>query len=438
MHMKTADDKKTLRKISGTVAMSLVVANMIGTGIFTTTGLLIEDLGNPMIVLLAWLVGGIAALAGALTYAELGVRMPQSGGEYLYLSKLYHPALGFVAAWISLIVGFAAPVAAVAVAFANYLQGVFPGLPVIATALLAVAAFSGLHLWSVKTGGAVQNIITWLKVILILGFIAGGLIVAAPENSTPVLSVAPEKDAIFSSVFASSLILVMYSYSGWNAAAYVGGEIRNPAKSLPLALVGGTLLVIAIYLAMNYMFLSSVPEQIISGKVEAGHYVANEIFGKAGGHVVSLLISGFLLSTLSSMIMAGPRVYKAVGEDYRLFRRLAKTSSTGAPYYAVLLQMAVAALLIVTFTFETILVYTGFTLSLFAGLTVGGLFILRKRYGKGKSYKNPAYPAAPVVFIIITLWMIAHALVNQPMASVAGLATIAAGLLLYIAQKRFS
>ena len=417
--------------------MSLVIANMIGTGIFTTTGLLIEDLGNPVVVLLAWLVGGIAALAGALTYAELGVRMPQSGGEYLYLSKLYHPTLGFVAAWVSLIVGFAAPVAAVAVAFANYLQGVFPDLPVIATALIAVAGFSGLHLWSVKAGGAVQNIITWLKVILILGFIAGGIIWASPESSKPALNMTFDNNAIFSSVFAASLILVMYSYSGWNAAAYVGGEIKNPAKNLPMALVGGTVIVIIIYLAMNYMFLSSVPQEVIAGKVEAGHYVAGEIFGTSGGVVVSLLISGFLLSTLSSMIMAGPRIYKAVGEDYRVFRLLAKTSPGGAPYYAILLQLFVAALLIITFTFETILVYTGFTLSLFAGLTVGGIFILRRRKGKSKTYRNRSYPVAPVLFMIITLWMVIHALINQPLASIAGLATIAAGWVLYRIQKRF-
>ncbi len=434
---KKSQKNHPLRKISGTVAMSLVIANMIGTGIFTTTGLLIEDLGNPVVVLLAWLVGGIAALAGALTYAELGVRMPQSGGEYLYLSKLYHPTLGFVAAWVSLIVGFAAPVAAVAVAFANYLQGVFPDLPVIATALIAVAGFSGLHLWSVKAGGAVQNIITWLKVMLILGFIAGGIIWASPESSKPALNMTFDNNAIFSSVFAASLILVMYSYSGWNAAAYVGGEIKNPAKNLPMALVGGTVIVIIIYLAMNYMFLSSVPQEVIAGKVEAGHYVAGEIFGTSGGVVVSLLISGFLLSTLSSMIMAGPRIYKAVGEDYRVFRLLAKTSPGGAPYYAILLQLFVAALLIITFTFETILVYTGFTLSLFAGLTVGGIFILRRRKGKSKTYRNRSYPVAPVLFMIITLWMVIHALINQPLASIAGLATIAAGWVLYRIQKRF-
>ncbi|MFW5975107.1 MAG: APC family permease [Bacteroidota bacterium] len=429
-------ENHTLRKISGTVAMSLVIANMIGTGVFTTTGLLIEDLGNPLLVLLAWLIGGIAALAGALTYAELGVRMPQSGGEYLYLSKLYHPALGFVAGWISLIVGFAAPVAAVAVAFANYLLAVFPDLPIIATALLAVAGFSGLHLWSVKAGGFVQNIITWMKVVLIVGFIVGGIIWASPENSKPAFNMAFDNNAIFSSVFASSLILVMYSYSGWNAAAYVGGVIKNPSKNLPMALVGGTVIVIIIYLAMNYMFLSSVPQDVISGKVEAGHYVAGEIFGVSGAVVVSLLISGFLLSTLSSMIMAGPRIYKAVGEDYRLFRFLAKTSRYGAPYYAVLLQFIVASFLIISFTFETILVYTGFTLSLFSGLTVGGIFILRRRTGKSKTYENRSYPVAPVLFIIFTLWMVIHVLINQPLASVAGLTTIAAGWVLYRIQQK--
>lgn len=425
----------SFRVLGPATAFSVVVANMIGTGIFTTTGFLIEDLQNPLTVLIAWLVGGLVALCGALTYAELGIRMPRSGGEYHYLSRLFHPAVGFLAGWISLVVGFSAPVAAVAVAFSRYLGSVFEGLAVIPIALLVVLAFSLLHLWNVKFGGRVQNIITWLKVVLILALITGGFIIAPGDSSSVAISNF-SIDEVISPFFATGMIFVMYAYSGWNAAAYLGGEIKNPARNLPLALIGGTMLVTFLYLVLNFFYLTAVPVESISGKVEVAHFVAKAIFGTDGGRLISLLIAIFLMSTLSSMVMAGPRVYQVVGEDYKLFRILSRKSEGGAPYMAIILQMIIAMILILTFTFETILIYVGFTLSLFVGLTVFGIFRLRRKHGKTANYKTWGYPVTPIVFLVIMGWIIMHTFSTKPLASLVGVGTLALGYVIYLFSRR--
>jgi|AntRauTorckE6833_2_1112554.scaffolds.fasta_scaffold00273_16 APA family basic amino acid/polyamine antiporter len=422
------------RVLGSTTALSVVIANMIGTGIFTTTGFLIADIPNPVTILIAWLIGGLVALCGALTYAELGVRMPRSGGEYHYLTQLFHPAVGFVAAWVSLVVGFAAPVAAVAVAFSEYLRSVFSNIPVIPVALAAVLSFSLLHLWNVKLGGRVQNIITLLKVVLLTALIAGGIIMA-PESSHSLSLADFSTTSLFSPAFATGLIFVMYAYSGWNAAAYLGGEIKNPSRSLPAALIGGTLVVTMLYLALNFFYMTAVPPEALAGKVEVGHYVAEAIFDSQGGVLISLLLTILLMSTLSSMVMAGPRVYQVVGEDYPLFRKLSRKSKGGAPYVAILLQMGIAMVLILTFTFETILVYVGFTLSLFAALTVAGVFVLRMKHGRTSGYSTWGYPLTPVIFLLIMGWMVAHTLFTKPLASIVGLTTLAAGLLIYYLSR---
>lgn len=231
-------------------ALSIVIANMIGTGIFTTTGFLVEDIKEPFPVLVTWMVGGLIALCGALTYAELGAAMPRSGGEYHYLSRLYHPLAGFLSGWISMVAGFSAPIAAVAVAFAKYLHVVLPQFPVTPGALLAVAIFSFFHWKNVKLGGHIQNYITWLKVLLILALIIGGII-AVPKNEFYLSPSPGEWDIFFNPAFATGLIYVMYSYSGWNAAAYLGGEIKRPSRNLPMALIGGTLIVTLLYAGLK-------------------------------------------------------------------------------------------------------------------------------------------------------------------------------------------
>lgn len=416
-------------------ATLLVIANMIGTGLFTTTGFLIRDLQQPLAVLIAWFIGGIIALCGALTYGKLGADMPRSGGEYHYLSELFHPAAGFIAGWVSLVVGFSAPIAAVAVAFSNYLAGVIDGLPIILMAISAVVIISLIHIWSVSTGAKIQNVITILKVVLIASLVIAGFWVQK-EKTWTLNAHGFEWESIFNSAFAAGLIFVMYAYSGWNAASYVAGEMKKPAKNLPLALLAGTVIVILVYLAVNYFFLSSVETSEIEGKVEVAHFVAVSVFGSNAGKLLSLAVALFLLSSLSSMIMAGPRVYKVMGEDFKIFQMLARTTKAGAPFVAIILQMIIAVFMIVTFTFETILIYVGFTLSLMAGLTVAGIFMHNRKKGSEMSiYKIPLYPVTPIIFLIAMSWMIIHTLMEKPLASLFGIVTLLIGYLLYRISK---
>jgi len=425
------------RKIGVGTATSIVVGNMVGTGIFTTTGLILADVHNLLAVLIVWLIGGLAALCGALTYAELGAAMPHSGGEYHYLSRLYHPIVGFISGWVSLIVGFSAPIAAVAIAFAKYTQQLINGIPEIPTALITVLGLSLLHLWYVKIGSQIHNGFTWVKVLLIIALMVGGILMASKAGySLTIPEVNESWGALLNPAFATSLIFAMYAYSGWNAAAYLGGEIKRPERNLPLALIAGTLIVTILYLGLNFFYLAYVPPEKLSGKVEVAHYAAKAILGPSGSIITSVIVVMACLSSISAMMMSGPRIYQKIGEDHAFFKWFSKTSSYGAPYVAILAQMVVAQVFILTLAFDTILTYVGFTLSLFAALAVGGIFILRKKSNIAPaSYKTWGYPFVPAIFIVVMAWMTTHTLVTKPIASLAGIGTMAVGAVIYYATK---
>ena len=266
------------RKLGFFTATALVIANMIGTGIFTTTGFLIADLKSPTVILFVWLLGGLLALSGALVYGELGAAMPRSGGEYHYLSKIYHPLIGFLSGWVSLIVGFSAPIAASAVAFGKYLSTIYPEIPVIYAALTLVILLSMIHIMDVKLGGYTQNAFTLLKVILILTFIAAGAWYFMDKHISVDVHWG-DIGSVFEPSFAVALIFVYFAYSGWNAATYIGGEIEQPEKNLPRSLIIGTSVVILLYLGLNLIFLYGVTPETLAGKVEVGHVVAGKLFG---------------------------------------------------------------------------------------------------------------------------------------------------------------
>ncbi len=421
------------RKIGFSTALTVIIGNMIGTGIFTTTGLMLADFTNPLAILIAWIVGGLVALCGSMTYAELSVAMPESGGEFLYLSRLYHPALGFLSGWISLIAGFSAPIAAVAVGFAEYMESVYSSFPILPGAIGAVLIFSVLHLWHVWFGGKLHDFFTGVLLILILTLITVGIYGALQwDTYSHNFFKIPDWQTLLSPSFATGLILVMYAYSGWNAAAYLGGEVKNPQRTLPLALIWGTLIVTVLYTGLNVFYLMAAHPEKLAGNVEIAHIATKTVIGEKSGKWVSVLVSLACLSSLSAMIMTGPRVYQKMGEDFKTFQFLAKRRANGAPFLAVSLQALVAILLIVTFTFETILTYIGFTLSLFAGLTVAAVFLLRKNYGaKSGGYKTWGYPFVPLFFLLVMAWMVGHALYDKPIASIAGLGTVGVGGLIY-------
>jgi APA family basic amino acid/polyamine antiporter len=424
------------RRLGGTTATLLVVANMVGTGVFTTTGLLIRDLQSPSAVLVAWLVGGLLALCGALAYSELVAAIPRNGGEYALLSRVFHPAVGFVAGWISLVVGFSAPIAASALAFGQYFGALVPGAHPMVAAIVLVLLLSMVHGLHVTMGSGVQNVFTLAKVGLILVLVAGGLALGQPER---VLSgQGPSvSDSVLSPTFAIGLIFISFAYSGWNGAAYLAGEVRRPARTLPRALVAGTALVMVLFLALNFVFLSSAPAEELSGVVEVGHVAAIRLFGPRAGMLLSGVIALALVSSVGAMIMAGPRVYEAMGANCPRLAFLRYRTQRGGPAAAVMLQAIVALVMVATATFEVLLTYIGFTLSLMAGLTVLGVLWLRLREPRlRRPYRAWGYPLTPLAFVALSGWMIMHALIERPIIALVGLGTLAAGGVLYVLLGR--
>ena len=424
------------RRIGVATATLLVVASMVGTGVFTTTGLLVRDLGSPSAVLVAWLVGGLLALCGALSYSELAAAIPRNGGEYSILSRVFHPSVGFVAGFISLVVGFSAPLAASALAFGQYLSALGLGIDPHVAAVGLVLALSALHALHVRMGTGLQNVLTAANVTLIVGIIVAGLWLG---NSSHIASesAVPLRQAIFSPAFAIGLVFVSFSYSGWNGAASLAGELRKPARTLPIALVAGTLCVVVLFLGLNVVFLSAAPHGELSGVVEVGHVAAIRLFGPKAGALLTGIIALALVSSSSAMTMSGPRVYQAMGQNCPRLGLLRYRTRGGGPAVAVMLQALVALIMVVTATFEVLLTYIGFTLSLVAGLTVLGVLVHRYREPNlPRPYRAWGYPATPLLFVALSAWMILHALAERPAVALAGIGTVAAGIVLYLLTGR--
>ena len=427
-----SNQNRNPRFISLFTAICMVVANTIGTGVFTSLGFQAADIKSGVALLLLWLVGGIFALCGALSYGELGAAMPRSGGEFHFLSKTYHPMLGFLTGWVSITVGFAAPIAAAAIAFGQYFSRVFPVVPPLAIAPLIVILISLIHTKNLQVGSYFQSILTVLKVLLIVVVILCGLFLAEPQSLR--FFPAPEDfQLIFSSPFAISLVYVTYAYSGWNASVYIASEVKEPEKNVPRSLLAGTLIVMVLYLLLNFIFLYTTPLNELAGQLEVGYLAANRIFGPQGGQIMGLLISFGLLSSISSMVWAGPRVTQVIGEDIPFFKPLAKKNANGIPYYAILLQLFIVLVLVLTSTFDAVITFLGFTLTLSSFLTVLGVFVHRARFPDvPRPYKTWGYPLTPIIFLVISLWMLIYIFLNKPAESLAGLGTIALGFPVYL------
>jgi len=430
-------------------AVILVIANMIGTGIFTTSGFIMEALGDPMTMLLCWFVGGVLALSGALCYGELGAMFPSAGGEYAYLREGLGRLSGFLSGWTSLIVGFSAPIAAAAMAFASYFFAVFPNalpgtasapliegtwVPISPLSLLAagvILLFSLIHCYSLYLGSRVQNVLTGFKIAVIFAFAGAGI--AFGHGSMGHFSSGLDTGALFSSGFASSLVFISFSYSGWNAAAYLGAEIKNPARNLPLSLFWGTLSVVVFYLLLNVVFIYALPPSQMSGVLEVGAASAFALFGEGVERIFAGAITFCILSVISAMILAGPRVYYAMARDHLFFASFGQvTRRHGAPANAILLQAGIAIVMVVTSAFDKLLLYIGVTLSLFAMLTVIGMMVLRAKGLYLKSpYKTFGYPITPLFFILFNVWMIVFCIKENPMVSLYSGGTIACGVLVF-------
>jgi len=420
----------TTNKYALSVGVTLVIANMIGTGVFTSLGYQVGPLPSGFAILSLWALGGLVALCGAFTYAEIAASFKKSGGEYYYLSHIFHPAIGFSAGWISLLVGFAGAISAVAIAIGEYAH-VLLGWPVKVIATAAILLVTAIHWFGVRTGGMAQNILTSLKLTLIAVFCLAPFFMPAVSFSQISFWPQPgDQQLIFSAGFAISLVYVVYAYTGWNAAAYIAGNLEKPEKNLPRSLIFGTLVVILVYLTLNGTFLYVASFGELEGKNDIGNVVAVKLFGPAIGLVFAGLFSTALLSTLSAMTIAGPRVLEAMGEDYARLKPFTSTNRFGMPYIALLVQGGWSIFLVVVSSFKEIIQYISVSLSVFSMLTVIGIFIVRKKYAVS-SFRLPLYPLPPLFFIGVTCWMIYFEFSKNPRVVWYSAATIASGLLVY-------
>jgi APA family basic amino acid/polyamine antiporter len=418
------------------VATAIVVADMVGVGVFTSLGFQVKDIPSGFAVLSLWIVGGIVALCGVCSYSELGAMFPRSSGEYNFLGRAFHPAFGFVAGFVSATVGFAAPVALAAMALEQYGRTIVPNAPPLSLAVGVVWAVSLVQLTGVRHSSTFQLIATILKVVLITAFLIAGFVVGTPQE----VSFAPgvrDLGYIASAPFAIGLVFVMYSFSGWNAATYIIGEMRDASQNLPRAMFSGTLIVLVLYVALNAVFLHTAPIDKLAGQIDVARIAGTYVFGDIGGRIVGAMICIGLISSISAMMWIGPRVMMTMGEDIPALRVFARKSTQGAPAYAILFQLAVATLMLFTRSFEAVLDFIQFALLFCSFFTVLGVIKLRiTRPDLPRPYRAWGYPITPIIFLLVTLFMMYYLAVERPLQSFFGALIMISGLLIYVVFRK--
>ena len=419
-------------------ATAVVIAAMVGSGVFTTLGFQVAEIRSTFAIMMVWLVGGVIALCGAFTYGELGAALPRSGGEYHLLRRVYTPALGFLSGWVSATVGFAGPSALAAMALASYTATFIPGIPENHLAAGVVLGFSLIHASSLQAGTTFQNLLTVLKVGLILGFVGAAFTVDQVQGIT-LWPQAGDAGLITGPAFAIALIFVSYAYTGWNAAIYIAGEIKQPSRTLPRSLLLGTLAVTALYALLNYVFLRTVPMDELAGQIEVGFLAGVHIFGEAGGQVTAAIIAGLLASTVSAYVFLGPRILMVMGEDMPALTWLSVKSQRGLPVNAFVFQTLVTLAFIYTSTFDQVMLYASILLIANSTLAVAGVYVLRiNEPNLPRPYRTWGYPVTPAVFLAVNIWTLMYVLRTRTFESFVGLVILGVGLTLYAAVQRLT
>jgi APA family basic amino acid/polyamine antiporter len=445
-----------LRQLGIVSATALVISNMVGSMIFTTTGFLAGDLGTPSLVLWIWVVGAICALIGAVCYSELGINFPSSGGEYVYLTQAFGPTWGFMTGWVSFFAGFSAPIATAAIAFSSYLGYFFPQLKqenahvlfgsgdwtfvfgpgqVVGCAL--VLLFTILNILGVQRAARVQNTLTTIKVVVLVAFIFLGFLVGKGDTSHFSMNAVRTSTSSLTAQFAVSLFFIYLAYSGWNAATYVAEELRHPSFTLPAALGIGTALVAALYLGLNVVFIYAVPLEDLKGQLAVGSLAASRLFGSNVAGVFSALMALSLMSTVNAMVTIGPRVYYAMAKNGAFPAAAANLHQKWHTPATAIIAQSICAMLMTMTPFPQLVVYIGFTLNIFAVMSVGSLLLFRKREGWHKLRAvSFAYPLLPMLFILVGVWMIIYGIQMKPVIALAAVVTIGTGALAYHAHWR--
>src|SRR6516164_4549741 len=443
-----------LRQLGVVSATALVVSNMIGTGIFTSTGFLAGQLGSPSLVLWSWIVGAAAAFLGAICYAELGINFPSSGGEYVYLTRAFGPTWGFMTGWASFFAGFSAPIATVALAFSGYLghfdQRFRPENARVlagsgewtlqfgwaqAVACTLVALFTILNLLGVQRAARVQNVLTALKVAVLAAFIGLAFVSGQGDAANFTRTAVRDVSTPLAAQFAISLFWIYVAYSGWNAATYVAEELRQPARTLPRALAVGTSIVAVLYILLNVVFIYGAPLEDLKGKLAVGAFAASRLFGTQVAGIFSALMALSLMATVNAMVTIGPRVYYAMAKNGAFPSAAARVHPKWHTPATAIVAQAVCTMLMTMTPFPQLVVYIGFTLNFFAVMSVSSLFLLRNRPGWQKLRAvSFCYPLVPVLFLAVGIWMIFYGVQLKPYISLAAVVTLATGALVYHAR----
>lgn len=419
------------KKITLLTAVSIVIANMIGTGVFTSVGFQLAAVQNTWSILWLWVFGGMLALFGAFAYAELATHFKQSGGDYIYLSRLFHPFLGYLSAWAGLTVGFSAPVALAAIAFVKYLSPF--GLHDNAWIAVAIIVITGImHSFTLKHSSRFQNFTTLIKVVFIVVLIIVALVLPGAENNALNFSDSWRTEMI-SPGFAVSMVYVSFAYTGWNAAAYVADEISSPLRNIPKALIVSTWFVLTVYVLFQFCLLKNGHTSELANKEEVAFIAYNNLLGNAGGKWVSAFIAIQLLATISSYLWVGPRVTQAMANEFRLWKPLSKTNRHNMPVIAIWLHVVISIILVLSGSFEKVLLYAGFVLQLMASLTVSTSLFLKKRIPG--AFISPLKPWLQIVFLLFSGWVLIFTFIEKPVESLIGVGMLAAGAVLYFFDK---
>ena len=419
------------KKISIYTASAIVVANMVGTGVFTSVGFQLSFVQNTWSILLLWLIGGLLSLFGAFAYAELGTHFKESGGDYIYLSRVFHPFLGYLSAWAGLTVGFSAPVALAAMAFTKYLSP-FGLQNNIWLAIIIIVLIGLMHSFTIKHSSLFQNFSTFIKVVFILVLIILGVFIHSDGSNALNFSNSWRRE-ILKPGFAVSMVYVSFAYVGWNAASYVVDEIDDPRKNLPKALIGSTLFVAILYIILQFVLLKNASVLQLVGKEEVTYISFENLLGNTAGKWVSIFIAIQLIATISSYLWVGPRVTMAMAKENRLWQPLSKQNNQGIPVAAVWLQVIISILLTLTGSFEKVLLYAGFVLQLMASCTVASSLFIKDQ--KVENYRSPFKPLLQIIFLIFSIWVLIFTMIERPADSLIGIGILAMGSFIYIFDK---
>ena len=431
------------RRISGFTATCVLVSNVVGTGIFTTTGFMARDIGDPWLILLLWGGGALLALTGAMCYSELGAAFPWVGGDYVYLREAYHPFVAFLSGWASFTVGFGAAIAAGAIGFASYVLQFVPSeadstFQVKGVALALIWSLTVVHVAGVGPGGFLQQILTVSKIGAILLLMVGAFTVGTGDWQH--LVVARSKPDVGLGTLVVSFIFVTYAYSGWNAAGYIAGEMMNPTRSIPRTMIGGTLLVGAVYVVLNLVYFYALPVQALAAPplMPVAEKSAVALFGPAAAHFVTIMLCISIAGTVSAMIWTGPRMYYAMARDGFLPGFFADTQHHhGTPVRSIILQSLWVTVLVLSGSFEQLVIYSGLIITAFTAITVGAVMVLRHRRPQlVRPYRVPYYPVLPVCYVLVAGVIMLFLGAEKPAETFWACLTLSAGIPLYFLMKK--